>query len=1848
MSRFLHVVRGLVAGAVVAAAFLGHDTLAQSIALPGTLSGTQTWNAASGSATVTGNSTLSGTVTLGLGFEVEYLVVGGGGAGGGPDGNDAGFLFDIVSGGGGAGGFKEGTTMQTYGGGGVLLTQVMVGQGGRPGSAADNHPGSNGSPSWFGDATVDGGGRGARITSDSRWDLDATDGGSGGGGAGTYARGNATGNGIGHAGGIGRYTFPFFDSAGGGGGAGGPGWEGIGAQSGGQGGDGKASTISGMLKGYAGGGAGAVGRGGNEGGVGGGGSWSLSGSLDGAPNTGGGGAGSGNRYVSGAGGSGIVIARYLGPAFATGGEVTVGTGSATGYTLHTYTAVGLSSFDLPDLNTRLAATVSGNLSGTGGLRFTGPGVLTLSGSNSYTGPTTVSSGTLVAATPNSLPGYTAPDRVVFDGGALRVPLDGVSWTAAQVDELASNATKTSGTLAIDVPTGSQTLPSGIGGGIGLTKLGGGLLALTGNHSYTGLTTVSAGTLSIGNGGTAGSVAGNIVNGSSLIFNRSDAMTFSGTISGSGALTKLGDDTLTLTGNNSFTGPTRIVAGTLALGSVQALAGSTLDLAAGDTGVLALAVAGTATYSLGGLQGSRNLPIGDNSLSIGAGGASTTYSGAVDGSGGLVKTGAGTLTLAGSNSYTGLTTVSAGTLSIGDGGTSGSVAGNIANAATVVFNRSDASMFSGALSGAGAVTKAGAGTLTLTGSSSYSGRTSVTGGTLTLAGGSLGNGSADGTNRAINIGVSSGQTAALTVQSGTIAQGGSAGMVVGDAGTGTFNQTGGVVTLGAGGLYVGDGSSGVGTVNLSGGTFTSTGLPTILATRNRGTINVSGSAQVTLATLQFGHPVSTTSTSALNLDGGRLIVDQITRANGDASFSFNGGTLAARTNSTSFLSGLTRAEVKAGGAVIDTNGFAVTIAQNLTSSTSPPGGGLTKLGAGTLTLTGSNSFSGSTRVVSGTLLVSAASALAGSTLDLAADDAGTVSLQSGLERVNLGGLQGSRDLNLGGQALWVGGNGASTIYSGRLTGFGSLVKTGTGTLTLTGNSAITGLTTVSGGTLSIGSGGTTGAIGGDLVTDAEAVFNRSDDVTYAGNIQGTGAITKQGPGTLTLTNNNSYTGGTRLLGGTLALGDQRPLNALGGIGRTGLITFGGGTLRWETADTSGGFFPGIDYSPRFSTAANQAYSIDTNGRGVTFSANLSSAGGSLTKLGTGTLTLQSANSYTGATRVAAGTLALGDTQALAGSTLDLAAGDLGEVEFAVFANLGVNTYALGGLQGSRNLALGPNTLSIGEGGASTTYAGSLSGSGGLTKTGAGTLTLAGSNSYSGNTTVNGGTLLVAGGVLGTGSGGGTPLIYVGRTSGQTGVFTVESGTVAQGAASGLIVGDQGTGTFNQTGGSVTLGSGGFFLGNNAGGVGVANFSGGTFTNTAAGTVVATRNVGTINVSGSANVTLAGLQLGHSEGTNTTSTVNLDGGRLAVNRVTRQNGTANFFFNGGTLAARTNSGSFMTGLTRAEVKAGGAVIDTGSFAITIGQNLLASTSSPGGGLTKLGAGTLTLAGSNSYTGPTTVSAGTLQVADAGGLAATNVTVGTAGTLAIAAGTTMKSPAVIVEGGILSATTLAVNNTTGITSLAINAGTVAGSPAVTIADGGQMSLAQNARVSVGVGGLSVDQAPGGGRLDLGAGQVTIAAGGISAADLRADIIAGRNNGGWNGSTGIMSSAAAAAGGTRAVGYLISGDGSAQVSFAAAGDVDLSGQVNVFDLVSINSAGKYGSGAAAVWSQGDFNYDGVTNVFDLVGINTAAVYGKGNYFPAAPAATGSGVAAVPEPTAWMLTACGLAAIAAVRRRRG
>ena len=124
---------------------------------------------------------------------------------------------------------------------------------------------------------------------------------------------------------------------------------------------------------------------------------------------------------------------------------------------------------------------------------------------------------------------------------------------------------------------------------------------------------------------------------------------------------------------------------------------------------------------GSLNGGGTFSLGQNELTVGGNNLSTNVTGVIadGGAGGsLVKVGTGTLTLSGSNTYTGGTTVSGGTLQLGDGGTSGSIVGDVINNGVLAFNRSDAVSFAAAISGSGAVRQVGAGTTTLSGSNSY--------------------------------------------------------------------------------------------------------------------------------------------------------------------------------------------------------------------------------------------------------------------------------------------------------------------------------------------------------------------------------------------------------------------------------------------------------------------------------------------------------------------------------------------------------------------------------------------------------------------------------------------------------------------------------------------------------------------------------------------------------------------------------------------------------------------------------------------------------------------------------------------------------------------------------------------------------------------------------------------------------------------------------------------------------------------------------------------------------------------------------------------------------------------------
>jgi hypothetical protein len=229
---------------------------------------------------------------------------------------------------------------------------------------------------------------------------------------------------------------------------------------------------------------------------------------------------------------------------------------------------------------------------------------------------------------------------------------------------------------------------------------------------------------------------------------------------------------------------------------------------------------------------------------------------------------------------------------------------------------------------------------------------------------------------------------------------------------------------------------------------------------------------------------------------------------------------------------------------------------------------------------------------------------------------------------------------------------------------------------------------------------------------------------------------------------------------------------------------------------------------------------------------------------------------------------------------------------------------------------------------------------------------------------------AGGTLNIVNGG---MVRNTNTTTHGNIFVDGVGTVVNVLAGGTLT-QIGTGQLavtlgQQTGANCTLNVDGGVV-STAGNTG---FGGMLVGNLGTATVNLTNN-GSINLTGTAG---AGLSLGY--GSTGNGTFNLNGGTLSTPAVKKGSGVnAVFNFNGGTLKALVDNTAFMAGLNSATVKANGAIIDDGGFAITIAQNLLAGT--PSGGLTKLGNGTLTLTGTNTYTGTTTAGAGTLAITTA----------------------------------------------------------------------------------------------------------------------------------------------------------------------------------------------------------------------------------------------------------------------------
>ncbi|EJI0383842.1 autotransporter outer membrane beta-barrel domain-containing protein [Salmonella enterica subsp. enterica serovar Kentucky] len=417
------------------------------------------------------------------------------------------------------------------------------------------------------------------------------------------------------------------------------------------------------------------------------------------------------------------------------------------------------------------------------LTKTGAGTLILNAENTYTGGTLISDGTLVASNVEALGTGDITDNAVLElntGGDFDNAISGSGQVVKSGDEtltLSGSNTYTGGTIISGgtlVATNVEALGTGdvtdnatlelntggdfdnaIGGTGSVVKSGDKTLTLSGANSYTGGTTISGGTLVASNVEALGS--GDVTDNATLELNTGGD--FANNIGGTGSVVKSGDKTLTLSGTNSYTGGTTISGGTLVANNVEALGtgdvtnNATLELNTGGdfdnaisgsgqvvkSGDKTLTLSGANSYSgattiSGGTLVATNVDAlgsgdvtDDATLELNTGG---TFDNAIGGSGNVVKSGADTLTLSGSNSYTGGTTISGGTLVATNVDALGT--GDVTNSSTLELNTGGT--FDNAISGSGQVVKSGDETLTLSGSNTYTGGTLISGGTLVATNG----------------------------------------------------------------------------------------------------------------------------------------------------------------------------------------------------------------------------------------------------------------------------------------------------------------------------------------------------------------------------------------------------------------------------------------------------------------------------------------------------------------------------------------------------------------------------------------------------------------------------------------------------------------------------------------------------------------------------------------------------------------------------------------------------------------------------------------------------------------------------------------------------------------------------------------------------------------------------------------------------------------------------------------------------------------------------------------------------------------------------------------------------------
>jgi autotransporter-associated beta strand protein len=921
-------------------------------------------------------------------------------------------------------------------------------------------------------------------------------------------------------------------------------------------------------------------------------------------------------------------------------------------------------------------------------------------------------------------------------------------TATHTVTVANSFDFTGGTKTVSVADGAADVDAVLSGYLhngGLTKNGLGTLVLTGAY-YAYITKefntrVEAGTLSIGGAGwlayTNNSGTVYIATGATLDHNSSAAQTLSGVISGGGVITKTGAGTLTLTNANTYTGKTTVSAGTLSFNTIQDAGSATASAlgkpAVGADSIIDLGNTGTLKYTGAGNSSDRvvNLTaLTGGAMTLNASGASGTFAltggvtsavtsgtstltltgtglgsesaAIVDGTGtnvtALTKSGTGTWTLSGANTYTGATTVSAGTLDLGGGTATGSLLSTTLNlGGTFAYTRNDPNnspiqaFTTTNLSGLPAISVALGNTLNL-------GTIAIAGGTIDFAGTGAGTVAALPTSNINGIipGATFGDTWAVANGAGVAISGLAAYTLTSDAVNDADNYTAanidanssqtpdaaitpyslrfntagaytltlqGTNVITAGGILVGS-TVGANLSTITGGTLAGAASDSLVVTQN----NTGGGLTIgsdivdnTGATglIKFGAGLFTltganTYTGVTALRGGILSVSSLANANSPS----NIGQYATAGAAGLLLGGTLQ---YTGGSTVVDRGFTLNANStvDVNSAGTALGLGACSLGAFTLNVTGG----------------------AGSSLGLGAVTlTGAATLNPTTASLTVASVAGAFNLTLDGTAV---GNSVTGVIG---TGAGTLTKSNTGDWTLSGANTYTGATTISGGTLTLGPGG------------------RLNAGNYAGAISiASGAFLTYANPSAAQTLSGAITGA-----GTLSQSSSNDLILSGAGNSFSNLTISGGRV---FINTNAGALP----SGATTTISNQG--ILDFGVGATYS---------------GTITVQNGGGI--ATRVAAGTTLSNVTLPGSGTV--------------VFNNDDARTYLLT-ISSTQAISTGGTlTVQVGGGRVGTnpigavTLSGDISGSGSLAKTGDGTLNLSGANTYTGATTVSAGVLTIS--------------------------------------------------------------------------------------------------------------------------------------------------------------------------------------------------------------------------------------------------------------------------------------------------------------------------------------------------------------------------------------------------------------------------------------------------------------------------------------------------------------------------